>query len=132
QRSCPAFPKPLQWYLPEHALLLAKTKLGLVWLTNDTYVPVSFGVYSDADSGKYRQKKYLCNMNILIIGSGGRESAFAWKIAQSEQTKQLYIAPGNAGTGQYGQNVPIKVTDFDEIAAFVLDKQIDLVLVGPE
>jgi len=71
-------------------------------------------------------------MNILIIGSGGRESAFAWKIAQSNQTTQLYIAPGNAGTGQYGQNVPIKVTDFDEIAAFVLDKRINLVLVGPE
>lgn len=89
-------------------------------------------VYSDADSGKYRQKKYLCKMNILIIGSGGRESAFAWKIAQSKQTAQLYIAPGNAGTGQYGQNVPIQITDFDGIADFVLDKQIDIVLVGPE
>src|SRR5690606_23111421 len=71
-------------------------------------------------------------MNILIIGSGGRESAFAWKIAQSRQTNQLYIAPGNAGTSRYGQNVPIKVTDFDKIADFVLDKQIHLVLVGPE
>src|SRR5690606_19861430 len=89
-------------------------------------------VYSDADSGKYRQKKYLCKMNILIIGSGGRESAFAWKIAQSKQTAQLYIAPGNAGTGQYGQNVPIQVSDFEGIADFVLDKQINMVLVGPE
>jgi len=71
-------------------------------------------------------------MNILIIGSGGRESAFAWKIAQSAHTDQLYIAPGNAGTGRYGQNVPIKVTDFDAIAEFVLSKQVNLVLVGPE
>ena len=71
-------------------------------------------------------------MNILIIGSGGRESAFAWKIAQSPQTDQLYIAPGNAGTSQYGHNVSIKVTDFEEIAEFVLSKQINLVLVGPE
>ncbi|WP_257669475.1 phosphoribosylamine--glycine ligase [Parapedobacter tibetensis] len=71
-------------------------------------------------------------MNILIIGSGGRESAFAWKIAQSNQISQLYIAPGNAGTGQYGQNVPLEVTDFDGIADFVLQNDIDMVLVGPE
>lgn len=83
-------------------------------------------------SGKYSQKKYLCKMNILIIGSGGRESAFAWKIAQSPQLTQLYIAPGNAGTGRYGQNVPLKVTDFDGIADFVLQHSIDMVLVGPE
>ncbi len=77
-------------------------------------------------------KKYLCRMNILIIGAGGRESAFAWKIAQSNQVSQLYIAPGNAGTGQYGQNVPLKVTDFEGIADFVLKHNIQLVLVGPE
>ncbi|SEL44923.1 phosphoribosylamine--glycine ligase [Parapedobacter koreensis] len=71
-------------------------------------------------------------MNILIIGSGGRESAFAWKIAQSPQITQLYIAPGNAGTGYYGQNVPIKTTDFEGIADFVLKHAVDLVLVGPE
>lgn len=71
-------------------------------------------------------------MNILIIGSGGRESAFAWKIAQSNQISQLYIAPGNAGTGQYGQNVPLKVTDFEGIATFALQNDINMVLVGPE
>lgn len=71
-------------------------------------------------------------MNILILGSGGRESAFAWKIAQSPRCQQLFIAPGNAGTGQYGTNVDIKVTDFESIRALVLDTAIDLVLVGPE
>lgn len=71
-------------------------------------------------------------MNILIVGSGGRESAFAWKIAQSPQITQLYIAPGNAGTSRYGQNVPLKVTDFDGIADFVLGHAVDMVVVGPE
>src|SRR5471030_1961139 len=71
-------------------------------------------------------------MNILILGSGGRESAFAWKIAQSPQCQQLFIAPGNAGTGQYGTNVDIKVSDFEGIRALVLDAGIGLVLVGPE
>ncbi|WP_262248862.1 phosphoribosylamine--glycine ligase [Parapedobacter soli] len=71
-------------------------------------------------------------MNILIVGSGGRESAFAWKIAQSPQLNQLYIAPGNAGTGRYGKNIALKVTDFDGIADFALGHGIDMVLVGPE
>ena len=71
-------------------------------------------------------------MNILILGSGGRESAFAWKISQSPKCSKLFIAPGNAGTPQYGQNVNIKVTDFEGIGKFVLDNAIDLVLVGPE
>src|SRR5476651_2446835 len=71
-------------------------------------------------------------MNILILGSGGRESAFAWKIAQSPKCSQLFIAPGNAGTSQYGTTVNIKVTDFEGIKQLVLDKGINLVLVGPE
>src|SRR5215469_3259705 len=71
-------------------------------------------------------------MNILLLGSGGRESAFAWKIAQSPKCKKLFIAPGNAGTPQYGQNVNIKATDFEAIGKFALDNAIDLVLVGPE
>jgi len=71
-------------------------------------------------------------MNILILGSGGRESAFAWKIAQSPKCEKLFIAPGNAGTHQYGTNVNIKVTDFEGIKALVLEQAIDLVLVGPE
>lgn len=71
-------------------------------------------------------------MNILILGSGGRESAFAWKIAQSPKCERLFIAPGNAGTHQYGTNVNIKVTDFEGIKALVLEQGINLVLVGPE
>jgi phosphoribosylamine--glycine ligase len=71
-------------------------------------------------------------MNILLLGSGGRESAFAWKLSQSQKCSQLFIAPGNAGTGQYGTNVNIKVTDFEGIKRFVLNNGIHLVLVGPE
>ncbi|HZX58637.1 MAG TPA: phosphoribosylamine--glycine ligase, partial [Mucilaginibacter sp.] len=71
-------------------------------------------------------------MNILILGSGGRESAFAWKISQSPKCSKLFIAPGNAGTPQYGQNVNIKVTDFEGIGRFAVENSIDLVLVGPE
>jgi len=71
-------------------------------------------------------------MNILIIGSGGRESAFAWKLSQSPQCSQIFIAPGNAGTGQYGTNVNIAVTDFEGHKQFALANAIDMVLVGPE
>lgn len=71
-------------------------------------------------------------MNILLIGSGGRESAFAYKIAQSPLTSQLFIAPGNAGTGAYGKNVDIKVTDFASLGTFALENDIHLVVVGPE
>lgn len=71
-------------------------------------------------------------MNILIVGSGGRESAFAYKIAQSPKLTNLYIAPGNAGTEQYGKNVDLKVTDFNGIASFALENNIELILVGPE
>jgi phosphoribosylamine--glycine ligase len=71
-------------------------------------------------------------MNILIIGSGGRESAFAWKLSQSPKCSKLFIAPGNAGTGQYGTNVNLKVTDFAGIGSFALANAVDMVLVGPE
>ncbi len=71
-------------------------------------------------------------MNILVIGSGGRECTFAWKLAQSAQCENLYIAPGNAGTTAYGENMAINPNDFDELKRQVLDKQIDLVVVGPE
>lgn len=71
-------------------------------------------------------------MNILIVGSGGRESAFAYKIAQSPKLTNLFIAPGNAGTGQYGTNVDLKVTDFEGIADFSLKNNISLIVVGPE
>ncbi len=71
-------------------------------------------------------------MKLLLLGSGGREHAMAWKISQSPRVDNLYIAPGNAGTAKVGTNVPIKADDFDEIKNFCLDKQIDMVVVGPE
>jgi len=71
-------------------------------------------------------------MNILLLGSGGRESAFAWKISQSPHCSHLFIAPGNAGTGEFGKNVPLKVTDFDAIRTFVLKNSVKMVVVGPE
>lgn len=71
-------------------------------------------------------------MNILIIGSGGREHAFAWKISQSPKIGQLFIAPGNAGTAEFGTNLEIGATDFQAIRIAVFDKKIDMVVVGPE
>lgn len=71
-------------------------------------------------------------MNVLILGSGGREHAFAWKLAQSKQLENLYIAPGNAGTAQCGTNVNISISDFEAIKNLVWEKSIDMVLVGPE
>jgi phosphoribosylamine--glycine ligase len=71
-------------------------------------------------------------MNILLLGSGGREHALAWKIRQSPKTDQLFIAPGNAGTAQVGINVSISATDFEAVKKFVLEKDVNLVVVGPE
>ncbi len=71
-------------------------------------------------------------MNVLLLGSGGREHALAWKIAQSPLLENLYIAPGNAGTASVGTNLPISATDFDEIKKAVLQNKISMVVVGPE
>ena len=71
-------------------------------------------------------------MNILLLGSGGREHALAWKIAQSSKCDKLYIAPGNAGTRDCGENVNIKADDFEAVKQFCLDQQISMVVVGPE
>ncbi|MDD3876946.1 MAG: phosphoribosylamine--glycine ligase [Bacteroidales bacterium] len=71
-------------------------------------------------------------MNILLLGSGGREHAIAWKIKQSTKKVQLYIAPGNAGTAQHGQNVDLNALDFEAVKNFVLEKGINTVFVGPE
>ena len=71
-------------------------------------------------------------MNILILGSGGREHTFAWKIAQSNTCNNLYVAPGNSGTAEVATNVNIGVNDFEAIKELVLDKSIDMVVVGPE
>jgi len=70
--------------------------------------------------------------NVLILGSGGREHAFAWKIAQSPKLGNLFIAPGNAGTMQCGKNIALDILDFKAIQNFVLDNSINLVVVGPE
>jgi phosphoribosylamine--glycine ligase len=71
-------------------------------------------------------------MNVLILGSGGREHAMAWKIAQSDLLTQLFIAPGNEGTDQLGANIKIQPTDFESIKELVLEQEIELVVVGPE
>ena len=71
-------------------------------------------------------------MRILLLGSGGREHALAWKIAQSKKCEKLFIAPGNAGTSQLGTNVNISVNDFDALKNFAVDNHINMVVVGPE
>ena len=71
-------------------------------------------------------------MNILLLGSGGREHALAWKIAQSPKVNKLYIAPGNAGTALVGENVDIKATDFTALKDFALTHGVEMVVVGPE
>jgi phosphoribosylamine--glycine ligase len=71
-------------------------------------------------------------MNVLLIGSGGREHALAWKMTQSKKLDKLYIAPGNAGTANVGINVNIKTTDFDNLGKFCIDNNISMVIVGPE
>ena len=71
-------------------------------------------------------------MKILLLGGGGREHALAWKIAQSDKVEKLYIAPGNAGTANVGENVDIKADDFDSLKDFAVEKGINMVVVGPE
>ena len=71
-------------------------------------------------------------MTILLLGSGGREHAFAWKMLQSEHCSKLFVAPGNAGTSAIAENVSLNITDFVEIKAFVLDNNVAMVVVGPE
>lgn len=71
-------------------------------------------------------------MKILLLGSGGREHALAWKMVQSNRLEKLFIAPGNAGTAQLGQNINIKANDFENLGRFCIDEGIDMVVVGPE
>lgn len=71
-------------------------------------------------------------MRILLLGSGGREHALAWKLSQSVWTNPLFIAPGNPGTAQYGENVKLDISDFDNIAKFCIDEKIEVLIVGPE
>ena len=78
------------------------------------------------------EKLWFEDMNILLLGSGGREHAIAYKIAQSARCKTLYIAPGNAGTAAVGENVTLNISDFDEVGRFVLDHRVEMLVVGPE
>jgi phosphoribosylamine--glycine ligase len=71
-------------------------------------------------------------MKILLIGSGGRENALAWKLLQSEELKQLYITPGNAGTGNIAENIELTPDNFESIGKFVLSCKVNMVIVGPE
>lgn len=71
-------------------------------------------------------------MKILVLGSGGREHALAWKLAQSSKLQELFVAPGNAGTAKLGKNIPIGVNDFEAIKTFVIANSVDMVIVGPE
>jgi phosphoribosylamine--glycine ligase len=71
-------------------------------------------------------------MKVLLLGSGGREHALAWKIVQSPEIENLYIAPGNAGTSLFGENVDIKATDFEALKTFALERDVDMIVVGPE
>ena len=89
---------------------------------------------------RFFNRTFLCKtktnqnttMNILILGSGGREHTFTWKLSQSNEAKNIYVAPGNAGTAAIATNVPLKVTDFEAIKTFALEKDIQMVVVGPE
>ena len=71
-------------------------------------------------------------MRVLLLGSGGREHAIAWKIAQSSLLEELFIAPGNAGTRLHGKNLPIQLSDFEAIKTVVIENDIQMVVVGPE
>ena len=83
----------------------------------DTYVPTL---------------EFKKEQNILLLGSGGREHALAWKIAKSPKCAKLYIAPGNAGTALVGENMPIAADDFEKLKSFAADHHIDMLVVGPE
>src|ERR1019366_3257118 len=71
-------------------------------------------------------------MTVLLIGSGGRENALAWKISQSKKVKKIFIAPGNPGTSEFGTNVPIAVDDLPNLLQFAEEKKVNLTIVGPE
>ncbi len=78
-------------------------------------------------------KRTSGRLNVLLLGSGGRESAMAWKLSCSPHLELLFIAPGNGGTEQYGTNVPdLNIKDFEAVGRFVIQHGIDLLVVGPE
>ena len=81
---------------------------------------------------KTKTRLYFCGMNILLLGSGGREHALAWKMAKSHHCDQLFIAPGNAGTAQFGSNILLDINDFEAQKSFCIDHKINMLVVGPE
>ena len=88
----------------------------------------------DAVNFKDLQAQYITSVerNVLVLGSGGREHALAWKIAQSEKVSKVYIAPGNAGTASVGENLAINIADYQSVKDVVLKYYINMVVVGPE
>lgn len=91
-----------------------------------------YGFNTKITEMKGNENFYIWRMNILLLGSGGRENAFAWKLSQSSKLSKLFIAPGNAGTSIFGENVELNITDFAGIASFTLANNIQLIIVGPE
>src|ERR1700722_15966548 len=89
------------------------------------------GVRNEAKPKRIDQRRN-CFMKVLVIGKGGREHALVWKLAQSPRVERVYCAPGNAGTGQDGVNVPIDLNDFDYLLRFAKKENIGLTVVGPE
>ena len=89
-------------------------------------------VKNNSDKIFFRFFAKILIMNILILGSGGREHAFAWKLTQSKKLNKLFIAPGNAGTASIGTNINISATDFNAVKKLVLENNINMVIVGPE
>src|ERR1035437_2228118 len=89
-------------------------------------------VKNNSDKIFFRFFAKILIMNILILGSGGREHAFAWKLTQSKKLNKLFIAPGNAGTASIGTNVNISTTDFNAVKKLVLENNINMIVVGPE
>src|SRR5215207_3708774 len=81
---------------------------------------------------KFAAQHHKPCMRILLLGSGGREHALAWKLSQSVWTNPLYISPGNPGTAQHGINISLDLSDFDAIGAFCIKERIEVVVVGPE
>ncbi len=117
--------KPTAAYeIPPKAAPIKKTYKKKRTLPKKKKVPQYVSVFRRKD--KVRMEK------VLLLGSGGREHALAWKIKQSPRVKELFIAPGNAGTSKLGTNIPIKADDFEGIRRLVLEKDIQMVVVGPE
>lgn len=88
--------------------------------------------YEDSNSKHNHSKRTDMGLNVLLLGSGGREDAMAWSIAKSDKLDTLYIAPGNPGTAQWGENINLSLSDFEAILSFIEEKEVNLTVVGPE